>query len=145
VLVVALVLAVLITVPVGLWLVAVQRDHPRDPAAFIYNLDHGMTSNGHSTFAPVPDDFLITEGDRSCAWLRDQPYPLWRRGERFSRGGMISRYRHTYPMSKRVWRQENLRPGLRYVVVDRAWQYLCGDAYAMRKPHNPFNRPAERD
>lgn len=94
-----------------------------------------------STFAPADDDFLIAEGDRACAWLEDQPYPLWRRGERFSFDGLISRYRRENPMDDALWRGQSLRPGMRATVVGAAWRDLCGDAWALREPRNPFNRP----
>lgn len=132
---------VLVALMGSAWVLDVKMDNPRDEVEFIRGLDGGFRTNGHSTFAPVGDAFLIAEGDRACAWLRDQPYPWWRRGDRFSFYGLTAQYRRAHPVSKEVWSEGSLRPGHRSVVVGAAWNDLCGDAWELRQPHNPFNRP----
>jgi hypothetical protein len=118
----------------------VKHDHPRDEAAFIHGLNTGITTDGKSVFKPVDHAFLMAEGDRACAWLRAQPYPLWRRGPKFLFPGLMARYRHSNP----AWdgaSQGLDRPGYRTFIVGEAWHDLCGDAWDLRRPRNPFNRP----
>lgn len=58
----------------------------------------------------------------------------------FQFDGLIARYRRANPVSTDDWRQGGLRPSYRGMVVGLAWNDLCGDAWALRQPHNPFNR-----
>jgi hypothetical protein len=118
----------------------VKRDHPRNEAAFIQGLNTGITTDGKSVFKPVGHAFLIAEGDRACTWLRAQPYPWWRRGQEFSFTGLMARYRHSNPAWDGASRGLR-RPGYRSFVIGQAWNDLCGDAWDLRKPRNPFNRP----
>ena len=142
--------AVVVLVGAG-WVVSVTRENPRDEAAFIQNLDHSVRGNLCEgcpelwKFPPVDDDFLIAEGDRACAWLRDQPYPWWSRAERFTYTGLLRRYLATNPVSEAAWSEGTLRPDYRSFVVGEAWRELCGDTFELHEPRNPFNRPADTD
>ena len=150
-LVVALGLVVMLALLSAGWVVTVNVSYSRDEAAFIDNLDHSVRGNLCEgcrmiwKFPPVDDDFLIAEGDRACAWLKDQPYPWWRRSEKFTYSGLMHRYLTTNPVSKAEWSAGTLRPDYRSFVVGEAWHELCGEAWTLREPHNPFNRPADED
>ena len=143
--------AVLPTLLVSGWVVGVKLQHTRNEAAFIRDLDHSVRGNLCKgcpmlwKFPPVDDQFLISEGDRACAWLHDQPYPLWSRAEKFTYDGLMRRYLATNPVSKATWSEGTLRPDYRPFVVGEAWHELCGDTLRLREPHNPFNRPADTD
>jgi hypothetical protein len=144
-----LTLVVLVTLLGAGWIVKVNIDHSRDEGAFIARLDEGlMSSRGpgpgmESVFAPVEDEFLIAEGDRACAWLRDQPYPWLSRDERFTFRAVVSRYMATNTVSEQEWNEGALEPYFRSNVVGGAWHYLCGEAWELREPHSPFNRPPD--
>jgi hypothetical protein len=118
----------------------VKRDHPRDEAAFIHGLNTGYTTNGKSVFQSIDHDFLIAEGDRACTWLRGQPYPWWRRGPEFT-SGVAPRYRRANPVWPGAQALGLRRSADRTVVVYQAWNNLCGDAWDLRRPRNPFNKP----
>jgi hypothetical protein len=150
-LVVVLGVVVLVTFGGAGWVVSVDVENSRDERAFIQNLDRSVRGNLCAgcpmiwKFPPVDDDFLIAEGDRACAWLHDQPYPWWSRAARFTFDRLMRRYLAANPVSKAAWSEGTLRPGHRSIVVGEAWHELCGDAWEMHEPHNPFNRPPETD
>ena len=128
------------------WVMKVNLEHSRDEGAFIEGLAYEKSAackgcQKHPTFAAVDDDFLIAEGDRACAWLGEQPYPLWRRGDQYSTGELTDRYVAEVPASDEEWSGGLLEPQDRVAVVYSAWDYLCGEAQELREPHNPFTRP----
>jgi hypothetical protein len=151
VLVGVLALVVLVTLLSAGWVVKVKLENSRDEGAFIHDLDRSARGNECMgckitwLFRPVDDDFLLAEGDRACAWLHDQPYPWASRADRFTFSGLTDRYLATNPVSATAWSAGTLRPGLRGLVVAEAWNELCGEAWELREPRNPFNRLAKLD
>ncbi len=150
-----MILLLLVALPVlagGAYVINARASNPRDEDAFIRRLGSQFVSGGcndktkacrtwDSTFEAVDDAFLIAEGDKACAWLEQQPYPWWRRGDEFSFEGLISRYGKENPINRSDWTQGRLRIELRRVVVARAWNDLCGAEWNLREPKNPFNKP----
>jgi hypothetical protein len=127
----------------GTWAVTVRvndakAEHPRDTYGFIVHLGRG----DRDLYDPADNAFLIAEGDQGCDWLREQPYPLWRRGVRYSFGVLLDRYGREHPASRERWTDAGFDPLYRQVVVSRAWIDLCGDA---RKLHARLALPSRRN
>jgi hypothetical protein len=127
---------------------SVKMTNARDEDAYLSRLA-SVRYDYKAAFGPVDNDDLIASGDRACAWLREQPYPWWRGGERYSLDGMIAAYKAT--MSNQEWREGTglPRPGvvrlragagrgvLQRELVQTAWTHLCGEAWELREPLRP--------
>jgi hypothetical protein len=125
---------------------SVKMTNSRDEDAFLRDLASCCRYDHKAVFMPADKGDLIASGDQACAWLREQPYPWWRGGEKYSFDGMIARYKDT--MSDREWRQgtDLPRPGvvrlragagrglLQGELVQSAWRHLCGEAWELREP-----------
>jgi hypothetical protein len=128
---------------------SVKMTNSRDEGAFLSTLASCCRYDYKAIFKPADKGDLIASGDQACAWLREQPYPLWRGGEQYSLGGMIAKYKKT--MSNQEWRQgtDLPRPGVVRLragagrglmhgeLVRSAWTHLCGEAWELREPLRP--------
>ena len=66
---------------------------------------------------------MLTEGERACGWLDDEPDPprFGADESRYGRHAMTTRYLKTAAMEERIRHTEL---GQTYVVAG-AWSYLC--------------------
>lgn len=119
----------------------VYATHPRNEGQFIAELGNQELPVVWTSFA---DDhspkFMLTEGDRACAWLSAQPMALFRQSERYQLATLMERYL-AETAGDPEWNFHGQFPARRLVAA-AAWSHLCQATLIMHEPHNPFGDDA---
>jgi hypothetical protein len=116
----------------------IYATHPRNEGRFIAQLNNTDFPHVWNSFLADHDNaFFLKEGDRACAWLRQQPIAFVRTSSKYQLGNVMDRY---LAQTKQDvdWDMGSTDFAARRVVAVSAWNNLCEGTLLLHQPYTPW-------